>query len=198
MTPRSPFARRVRLAFFEHQVAFEERSVDVFHPDQELLALNPLGRIPIVKLKSGQILIDSAQILSFFYDSNASALVPKSLEDRLVVSNWTSVALGLSEKVVEYYLEALRPQEDRDAELLSEVDRVVESVLTQFNAFIGHRPHILPSGQLTQADFDMGTALAYLSFRYSDRWKKRFSRAAIYLEDLEKRSSFVNTKPFQS
>jgi glutathione S-transferase len=198
MTPRSPFARRVRLAFLEHQIAFEEKSVDVFHPEPELLALNPLGRIPIVKLKSGQILIDSTQILSFFYESHPTTFVPKSLEDRIVVSHWTSVALGLSEKIVEYYLEALRPEQSRVVELLSEVDRVVESVLSQFNAYIAHRPQILTSGQLTQADLDMGTALAYLNFRYSEKWKTRFTRAAIYLENLEKRSSFSNTKPFQS
>ncbi len=198
MTPRSPFARRVRLAFLENKIPVEEKSVDVFHPDQEFLSLNPLGRVPIVKLKSGQVLVDSSQILSSLYEFHPSQLVPTRLEDRLIVSSWSAIAVGFSEKIVEYFFETLRPEEKRDGELLSEVDRIVDSVLTQFNAYIGHRPYILPSGQLTQADLDMGTALAYLNFRYSENWKKRFPRADLYLMELEKRPSFANTKPFKS
>ena len=195
MTPRSPFARRVRLAFIENAIKFEEKSVDVFHPDENLIKMNPLARVPVLKLKSGEVLVDSTQILLFFYQSHPSPMAPLELQDQLMTAYWSAVAVGLSEKIVEYYLEALKPEEKRDAELLTEVDRTVLCVLSRLNGFIGHRKFLLPSGIFSQADLDLGTALAYLSFRYSDGWREQYPRAALYLDGLEKRLSFQMTRP---
>lgn len=186
MTARSPFARRVRLAFYESGVDFEEKSIEVFHPpNAELAKLNPLARIPTVVLRSGEVLIDSNQILQAFY--------PAAEFDPLV-SRWSAIGVGLAEKTIEYFLEMLRSEERRDPEVLHEFKTVLDWCLKDFEDFIADREIISPKG-LSQVDWDMGSALGYLDFRYSKEWHERYPKSAAYLSRLEKRPSFQRTMP---
>lgn len=70
ISARSPFARRVKLALLENKITFEQKILNVFEPQPELTSLNPLSRVPVVKLKDGQVLIDSNLILQEFYLSH--------------------------------------------------------------------------------------------------------------------------------
>jgi glutathione S-transferase len=195
VSARSPFARRVRLAFREHGIRHEEKVVDVFKPNPDLIALNPLARVPTVRLSDGSVLAESEKILGLFYESRPnSPLLAPSGPARVTAHFWSALALGLCEKSVEFYLESLRVESARDPELLEEVREIATRVLERFDAFIGERETIVP-GQLTQADLDMGAALGYLSLRYSDQWKSRYDHAADFLRRLEGRPSFEATRP---
>lgn len=192
ISARSPFARRVRLALLEHGVPFEERVVDVFKPQPELAALNPLSRVPTLRLSDGSVLAESQLILDAFYATRPDS--PWAVEAGHPALFWSAMALGLCEKSVEFYLESLRPEGSRDPELLEEIRGVVTRVLEKFDGYMADRETILP-GRLTQVDLDMGTALAYLSLRYSKSWKGRFSHASDFLRRLEERPTFQATRP---
>lgn len=74
---RSPFARRVRLALLENQISYKEIVCDVFKPSAELIAVNPLIRVPVLRLQSGAVLIDSNLILQALYETlSDSPLIP--------------------------------------------------------------------------------------------------------------------------
>ncbi len=74
---RSPFARRVRLALLENQISYKEIVCDVFKPTAELIAVNPLIRVPVLRLHSGDVLIDSNLILQALYETlSDSPLIP--------------------------------------------------------------------------------------------------------------------------
>src|SRR5438105_2764330 len=120
ISARSPFARRVRLAFLEHGVGFEEIVLDVLKPQPELWAKNPLGRVPTLILRDGQVLWDSNFILQAFYEGRSSRLMPQDRFARMECLKWSTLAAGLCEKLVEYYLEALRPEPARDPEMIAE------------------------------------------------------------------------------
>ena len=194
ISARSPFARRVRLAFLENGIRFEERIVDVFHPTAELLEKNPLARVPTLVLKSGKVVIDSNLILQLLYETIQSPLTTTSPEDRLSCSHWSALAYGMSEKIVEYYLETLRPEAAQDQELFDETRGIFRRVLERFEAFIGERDFVA-AGKLTQADLDMGTALTYLSLRSPDKWTARYPSTSRYLHKLQERPSFIKTQP---
>jgi glutathione S-transferase len=195
ISARSPFARRVRLAFLEHGVKFEEKVFDVFKPNPELAALNPLARVPTLRLADGSVLIESEKILEQFYRAHpGSPLLPAGESEQVSAHFWSGVALGLCERAIEFYMEGLRPEGTRDPDLLGEIRDVATRVLERFDAFIGERATIVP-GRLTQADLDVGTALAYLSLRYSPQWRGRYSRASDYLQRLDERPSFQATRP---
>jgi glutathione S-transferase len=61
----SPFARRVGAALLSRGVAFEHQPINGFEAPGEASRLNPVGRIPVLKLENGERLIDSWAILDF-------------------------------------------------------------------------------------------------------------------------------------
>lgn len=196
ISARSPFARRVRLALREHGIRYEEKVEDVFHPTATLTDANPLARVPVVRLRSGLTLADSNLILQAFYDSfgGGSPFLPTDLGDRFEALSWSAQAYGLCEKVVEYFLETLRPEDRRDPEVLAEYRSIVERLLPQAEKRLAGRPSFFGSG-LTQADLDWGTALAYMTLRDSSEWRERFPALAAYLDSLDARESFIATRP---
>lgn len=194
ISPRSPFARRVRLALLEHEIEFEERVLDVLKKNPELEKINPLRRVPTLVLRTGEVLIDSSVILSVFYAQTPSSLLPWDKTDQWVAAKWSGIAVGLADRTVEYFLESLRPIDKRDPEIISEFSEMVTDTLTAFETFISGKDTVLPLG-LTQTDLDMGTALAYLNFRFSDGLGLKFPEMTRYLAGLNERPSFQKTKP---
>src|SRR4051812_17093176 len=87
-SPRSPFARRIRLAFRESGLRFEERILDVLKPNPEVIAKNPMGRVPTVILASGETLYESGNILQLLYEGSENPLHPTRAEDRLLAFRW--------------------------------------------------------------------------------------------------------------
>ncbi|NBW81818.1 glutathione S-transferase family protein [bacterium] len=77
-TPRSPFARRVRLALLKSGITFEwiELSLgELFPLSDRLLKMNPLGLVPVLELDDGIYLLDSSEILAHI-DATLCALWP--------------------------------------------------------------------------------------------------------------------------
>lgn len=198
MSPRSPFARRVRIAFYENGIGFQERVFDVFQPSPELFKANPLGRVPALILKDGQVLIDSSLILQAFYETRESPFMPGDLTRRHKIYHAQSIAQGICEKAVEYYLEKLRPENAQDSENLAEIDAILIRALGRFEETLASSPDgylVENGGEPTQADFDLGTALAYLKLRYPLKWEENHPHAAGLLARLNKRPSFQKTVP---
>ena len=191
---RSPFARRVRLAFLESGIRFERRVVDVYRPNPDLIPYNLLSRVPTLVLKSGEVIPDSNQILELFYRSHSSPLEPKSAKDNLVRIEWSALSVGVMEKTVEYFLETLRPESMQDPEVREEIDALIERYLERLEKMIGSATTLI-AGQLTQADLDVGSALGYLKVRYHPAALEKYPNTRRYLQNLEARPSFQETRP---
>lgn len=193
---RSPFARRVRLAFLENGIQFREKVLDLFKLNNELNAINPLARVPTLQLKSGSILIDSNLILQSFYENVKSDLKIESPFKQLEVYRWQALAVGVCEKIIEFYLETLRLEDYRDPNVMQELTQISARVLDLIENQLKVKNDLyLVGSQLTQADLDMGTALGYMDLRYSTEWKSQFPYAAKYLNYLNERPSFQKTHP---
>lgn len=191
---RSPFARRVRLAFLENQVPFKEEIRDVWKPDPDYTEINPLHRVPAVVLRSGQLLTESSMILDLFYRSPSRPFRYLSPEEMMAGYYWSGLFVGLIEKSIEYFLETLRPEAHRDPEFLSDLPQAAKRVLSRFEAAIDSRATLF-ADRLTQADLDIGSSLGYLEFRYSPQVLKAFPKTERYFRNLENRASFQQTKP---
>lgn len=206
ISARSPFARRIRLAFRENGVRYVEAVHDVFKPGPELLKTNPLRRVPAVLLKSGEVIVDSNSILSVFYEQGAPSRTRwlrglASARASAEAAHWSGMAVGLCERLVEYFLETQRPEAARDQEILAEIIPIADGFFEALERHLSDgRARILVAGdgqgeELNQADLDLGTALAYTSLRYSPEWILRYPAARRYFEALNARPSFVETRP---
>ncbi len=153
---------------------------------------NPLGRVPTVVLKSGDVLFESNLILQLFYSDNESSFFPK--KSRLELFRWMALSTGLMDKSIEYFFEAQRPVEQRDKAWLDEISLTVQNSLAVIDTRLSTQEYLVEN-RLTQADLDLGAALDYLSLRISNDWKQSFIYARKYLDRLHARPSFEKTTP---
>jgi glutathione S-transferase len=199
ISQRSPFARRVRLAFYESGIAFTERVYDVFTHNPDLIMVNPLGRVPALILKSGKQIIDSNFILKLFYESHVCPLNFRTIEESIEGAYWQALSVGLCEKSVEYFIDTLRPAGQRDFEIQEELKlqstRIFEKLEEKAKE---NSSQFLVGNQLTQADLDVGAALAYFGLRFSNQWKEQYPNLNIYFNRLDQRPSFQKTRPLLS
>lgn len=126
----SPFVRRVAIALQIYGFPYEHNVISAYGDFDDLLALNPLGKVPALQLDDGTVLVDSTLILDYLdrLAGDNKSLWPETLEERADLLAHAGVAVGLAEKAVEFRTETVRRPSDK-------IDQPrVERVLAQINA----------------------------------------------------------------
>ncbi len=111
----SPFVRRVAVTLQLYGLAYEHAPLMPFGEDKVALAeVNPIARVPALRLADGDVLIDSAVILDYLDElvGPHRALTPPAGPERRRVLTLLAVALGANEKLVAgLYERHFRPRE---------------------------------------------------------------------------------------
>lgn len=82
----SPFCRKVRLVLGEKKLAFELVAERPWDRRPELLALNPIGQVPVMVEESGVVIADSNAIAEYFEEVHPqSPLLPQRPPERAEV-----------------------------------------------------------------------------------------------------------------
>lgn len=99
---RSPFARRVAITMRLLGIAYEHRPFKPWPSNEDILPLNPMGRVPILVLDDGEALVESAYMIEYLDDlvGPERALTPPSGAERLAVQKIVFMTLGVLEKVI--------------------------------------------------------------------------------------------------
>jgi glutathione S-transferase len=108
----SPYVRRVAVSLHLHGMEFEHVALSVFRDQDEMRAINPLFKVPMLVLDSGEKLIESSFILDYL-DAEVTTekrLVPAAGPARRQILQQCAIALLGSEKAVQVvYDTQLRP-----------------------------------------------------------------------------------------
>jgi glutathione S-transferase len=102
----SPFVRRVGITLTLYGIAFEHWPWSVFSDADKIRDYNPLTRVPVLVLDSGEALVDTHLIID-----HIDSLVPEARRmarggpDRPQALRIAGLASGLSDKVVSLYYE---------------------------------------------------------------------------------------------
>lgn len=106
----SPFVRRVAIALNFYGLPFEHNDISAYDDFNELLKVNPLGKVPALELDDGTVLADSTLILDCLdrVAGAQSSLWPGEQSARNIALAHVGVAVGLAEKAVEYRTETVR------------------------------------------------------------------------------------------
>lgn len=126
----SPFVRRVAIALQIYGFPYEHNVISAYGDFDELLALNPLGKVPALQLDDGTVLADSTLILDYLdrFAGDNKSLWPETLEEHAELLAHVGVCVGLAEKAVEFRTETVRRPADK-------IDQPrVNRVLAQINA----------------------------------------------------------------
>jgi glutathione S-transferase len=196
-SPASPFARKVRCIAREKGLAqrIEEIEVPVYNDPAELIAANPLGKIPALVLADGEALYDSPVICAYLDahpEGQGPALCPTSGIDRWRVLRAEALADGAMDLALSLTYEKLRkPEAERSptsaARWRGQLRRAV-SAMTQEIAG-------LPQG-FTLGHLSLACALGYLDLRHPDMgWREGQSELAGWYEEIARRPSLAETAP---
>ena len=191
LSPRSPFARRVRLALRRLGLPVMEHPLNVLESNPDLEATNPLGLVPALVLPDGRALSDSSAILESLHDLHGG-LWPERLTDRIEIRQASTLATGLMQAAVSYFQETRMhevPSPTWAQDHLSTVHRTLRHLET-FRSDLWFR-----SGELTQAGWDLACALEYLEFRMPECRDAIPSVLSAALERARASALFRETAP---
>jgi glutathione S-transferase len=196
-SPRSPFVRKVMIVLHETGLTPRVECVRTVvamagHPPEVLLPDNPLGKIPTLVLEDGTALFDS-RVIAEYLDGlhDGPRLFPSDPAARMQQLRWMAFADGLTDVLLLWRNERLRPRETWHRVLLEAFEIKARSSLAQIAAEV-------PA--LARAPFGIGHVsmvcmLGQLDFRFGDsNWRVAFPELAAWYEDMRARPSVSITE----
>ena len=190
----SPYSRKVRVAVEELGLAdqVEEIIADPFAPMPELLAANPLSRIPTLVTERGEALPDSRLILDYLAHRKAGlSSLPRGAR-RWDALRRLQLADGVIDAAVATVMEKRRPESIQHTLFLDRQAQVIARTLDVLNGEAGHLALQTPS----LCEITSGVALGYLDFRLPYlEWRKNRDALANWYTVFAQRPSMIKTQP---
>jgi len=160
----SPFVRRVGIALELYGLGFEHRPWSTFRDADQIVAFNPLRRVPTLVLDDGEVLIESAAILDYLDERvwPAKALMAESGAQRRQALKTCALATGLCDKAVSLVYERVLHAETSDV-WINRCHAQIGSVLDALEADRSRRTSPYWFGDsISHADIAVGCALRFL------------------------------------
>ena len=160
----SPFVRRAAIALNHYGMPFERRILSVFQDFDAMLALNPLGKVPVLILRDGGYLYDSRAIIEYLEGvaDPDRRLTPTEEASRREMLRLEAVGVGLAEKAYERGLEfARRSPGTQDPLWVGRLERQIKSALQWLEA--AANSEWLVGGKITRADLAAAVAATYVA-----------------------------------
>lgn len=192
----SPFVRKVRVCAIERSVPFEMVVEDPWQVSPRLIGLNPAGKVPVLQLDDGSVLVESLLIIEYL-DSLGdpdTALIPKEGKLRWDALLWHARGQGLIEAAVARLLELRRPETLQMPARIAREERRFADILEVIERYMPSTPW-LGGDRISIGDLVLGIALRYAALRYPHDWQSAHPRLAERLQALEVRPSFRETEP---
>ncbi len=186
----SPFARKVRIVVRERGLSslVTERVENPHQDDAQFLALNPLGKVPVLATPDGAI-FDSPVICEYLIALEPeTSLLGCTPGDRMRILRLQALADGIMDAAVASVLETRRSDTCPSAHWLRRWSAAIHRGVDAF-------------ARTQDREFDLGgismfCALAYLDFRFPDMdWRRQHPGLSSWVDMTERRASCIETKP---
>jgi len=189
-SPTSPYVRKVVAVAMHHGIALERVSTNPHESPAELLAANPLSKVPCLVTDDGISLGDSPLICEYL-DSvgGGEKLIPEHGLPRWNALRVAAMADGVMDAAVGRRMASQFPQDDgrqkTDARMKAAVDRSLDAM----------------EGENDEAPLTIGAvgavcALGYLDFRFAhENWREGRPKLAAWYERQMPNPIFAETAP---
>jgi len=192
MSPPSPFARKARVLLREtgliDRVEEEQVSSTPLNSAPEILAANPLGKIPALLREDGPAIYDSRVITRYLDDLADTNLYPKSSLYEILTLEATADAI-MDATVGMVYGERYRSDapEWADAQW-GKASRAIAAINSRWMSHL--------KGPLNMGQIAVSCALSYIDLRHDARnWRNGNEALAAWQAEFELRDSMTATKP---
>jgi glutathione S-transferase len=193
-TPNSPYARKCRVVAIEKGLSQKIKFIqsDPWENVPELLAANPLAKVPALVTDNGMAICDSPIICEYLDSlSPEPRLLPADTNDRIEVLGVAALADGIIDDAVAWVIETMRRPADKrwDGWITRKENGVKRTI-----ALIA--PHASDDDPLSLATINLAVALAYVSFRMPHiNWRADHPQLANWLDNFSARESMRQTQP---
>jgi len=198
--PFSSYSQKVLIALYENATPFDYRSLTDSTAQDELVALSPLRRFPVL-VDGGRTILESSAIIEYLQVHHAGPLrlLPEGdagIEVRMLDRVFDNYVMTPMQKIV---LDRLRPEADRDAYGVCEARSVLDRIYAWLDGRLAGR------AWAAGADFTLADCAAAPSLFYAD-WAHEIpperSRLRAYRSRLLARPSIARAvdeaRPFRS
>lgn len=181
----SPYARKVLVT--AHECGLIDRiallDTDPWKDPPELLAANPIAKVPALVLDDGTVLTESLIICD-----HLDGLTGGRLSGGLPVAVRSALAQGLIDAAFGTVIERRRPAERQWEEWIARLRRAVERTLA--------RAVPPDSDRFDLGDIGLAVGLAYMDFRLPEiPWRAAHPALAAWLDRVNARPSMRATRP---
>ena len=192
----SPFARKVRVLAAEtgllERIELLDTAVLPTTLNEQVNALNPLGKIPVLLTDAGEALYDSRVICEYLDTQHQG---PKLLPDgaaRWPVLRMAALADGLMDAaLLARYERAARPAELQWSAWLEGQLGKIQRALADLERQVDHL-----QGPLDLAQIGVACALGYLDFRFAGLdWRAAYPGLAAFQQTFAQRASMQASAP---
>ena len=190
----SPYVRKVRIALREKNIRFDWIQESPHDAGNHVVAMNPLGKVPVLETNDGQVLFDSALLIEYIDTLTPERLIPQGDAERLRAQLWNTLGIGIVDATVARLLEGRRPQAEQSRSFIArQEDKIARALAWADKAERGAA--YLVGERFTIADLGLASALEYIDFRYAHDWRSKHPRLARWLAGISTRGSFAETVP---
>ncbi len=191
-SPASPYARKVRACAIAREIdnQIELVEVDPNRSTPELLAVNPLSKIPALVTEDGVGLYDSPVICEYL-DSlgEAAPMFPRTGGPRWRALLHQAQGDGIMDAAVRRRGDQMRPREEAREALMQRQQAAVERMLAALEHDPPHR--VLDIGSIAVA-----CALGYLDFRFAaEPWRGACPRLTEWFVAFCEQPALAHTMP---
>lgn len=195
-SPKSPFVRKVMVAAHElgldHRITRIRSVAAMTSPNQQIMADNPLSKIPTLTTDEGEILFDSLTICEYL-DALAGGgrLFPSSGSQRWAMLTWHALGNGLLDLTILWRNEREKPAARQTPEWLSAFETKTVATLDRLEEIATE----LADAQFGIGHIAIGCCLSWLDFRFVDlAWRDGRPKLAHWHEAFAARPSVTATE----
>lgn len=182
-SPASPYSAKVRLAAAWCNIPVEAKLVDTGADPAELLAANPLGKIPVFITDDGKSIYDSRAITQYLNRISGGALYPRNADKRLESEMLEALADGICDCLLAHvYERRMRPEEKIHQPWL---DKQWSKATRALDLLAANPPKLTKKANGGQ--IALRAALGYLALRFDGQWEKGRSKLTRWAKRFDER-----------
>jgi glutathione S-transferase len=193
VSPTSPYARKCRALIIEKSLESRIEIINCAPLDDpaDLLALNPLGKVPVLERERAPALMDSPLICEFIDSLTEENWIPARGASRFSVLRQQALADGLVDLIMGRRIEMGRDAALRYPFWAERWERAIARTMATLTEERAQFERSVDLGALAVA-----AALGYMDLRYSDYgWRDRHPELAEFAARWDARDSFIQTAP---
>ncbi len=163
-SPISPYSHKVRMTFFEKNLAFNPVPVNLADVQvrAEYREVFPLGKLPVLKT-ANEMISESSNIVEWLDNHyQVNKLLPEKAEEARKVRYWDRMAdLYITANAISLFFQGLKPEAQQDVDAMETARQQLATVYDMFEHELANEPGEWCVGnRLSLADISLAVGLA--------------------------------------